>query len=198
MSTFPHDEFDDVAPYQQGEAGKHRAPAAPAGAARGGGLKWIGLLAVLALVVGVVSYFVLPTFTDDTPEAGDDAEVEESEGEDEGNGDGEDEENGEDGENGGIEFSGTAADVDAPVQILNHEGPSGLEDEVSAQLEEMEYNVTFIDEWTYGDVETPTIYHPSGAQDHAEDLAENLGVDNVVEDDNWSFVALVVGPEFAE
>ena len=156
---------------------------------------------MLALLVGLASYFVLPALQDDSPEAADDAETAEQDGEGDDTGEGEEGGNGDEEDEDGEQedrFSGTAADAEAPVQVLNHEGPDGLEDEVSAQLEDMEYNVTFVTEWIYGDVETPTIYYPAGDEDHAQDLAQNLGVDNVEEDNNWSSVALVVGPEFAE
>lgn len=206
MSKFPHDEFDDVPPYQQGEAGRHRAPAAAGSSRGGGGLKWIGLLAVLALLVGVVSYFVLPTLRDDAPQAG-------GGDQEQGEGDQEDTENGEDGDGGeddaaqedeeGAEQEGrqptsSAADTESPVQILNHDGPDGLEEELGEQLEELDYNVTYTAEWTYDDVDTPVIYFPAGAEDHAQDLAQNLGIDQVEESAAWSSVAVVVGPDFAE
>ncbi|GAB3190792.1 LytR C-terminal domain-containing protein [Nesterenkonia suensis] len=199
MSKFPHDEFDDVPPYQQGEAGKHRAPAEPAGSSRsGGGLKWIGLLAVVALLVGVVSYFVLPTLREDSPEATDEQEQAETAGEGEDavgeDGAGEDEEDA--GQTGGP--SDPAADTESPVQILNHGGPDGLEEELAGQLRELDYNVTYVAEWTYDDVETPVIYYPAGAQEHAQDLAENLGIERVEESAAWTNVAVVVGPDFAE
>ncbi|GAA3058984.1 MULTISPECIES: LytR C-terminal domain-containing protein [Actinomycetes] len=193
MSKFPHDEFDDVPPYQQGEAGKHRAPAEASTGSRGGGLKWIGLLAVLALAVGVVSYFVLPTLRDGDTEASDqDQAQEESDGEDEGSEDGA----AEDGEEGAEEEpTGTAADTEAAVQVLGYEG---AESEAAATLEEMGYNVTYVAEWTYDDVETPVVFYPAGSEEHAEDVGQNLGIERVEENSAWSSVAVVVDGDFAE
>ncbi|GAA1182960.1 LytR C-terminal domain-containing protein [Nesterenkonia xinjiangensis] len=200
MSKFPHDEFDDVPPYQQGEAGKHRAPTAAAGSSRGGGgLKWIGLFAVLALLVGVASYFVLPTLREDSPEAGT-GDQEQGEAPEDGEENGEDgaEDGEEDTEQGGGQPTEAAADTESPVQILNYGGPAGLEDDIAEQLTELDYNVTYAAEWTYDDVDTPVIYYPPNAEAHAQDLAENLGIEQVEESGAWSSVAVVVGPDFAE
>lgn len=194
MSKFPHDEFDDVPPYQQSEAGKHRAPAqASGGRRRGGGLKWIGLLAVLALVVGVVSYFVLPTLRDGGTDAADQEPAQE---ETEGEGGGEDEA-AEDGEEEAEEepATGTAADTEAAVQVLGYEGAEG---EAASQLEEMGYNVTYVAEWTYDDVETPVVFYPAGSEEHAQDVGQNLGIERVEENSAWSSVAVVVDGDFAD
>lgn len=210
MSQYPNDEFDDVPPYQSGEAGKHRAPAAAGTGGSGrGGLKWVGLLAVVALVVGAFSWLVLPNLRDSEPEAADDTEdaAEEQadeEGDAEGEGDGDAEEGGEDEgaaehEDDGDVQENVAADPSAPVQVFNHQGPQGQEETLQEELETMGYNVTHVDEWAWNEVGTPVIYYPAGAEAHAQDLGENLGIDNLVEDGaNWSNVAVVVGPEYSE
>lgn len=86
MTQFPHDEFDNVPPYQSDEIGKHRTPGAAAAAgsgAGGAGLKWIGLLAALVLVVGAFAYWIMPMLTgdDDQPTAEEGTEQEQAEGE---------------------------------------------------------------------------------------------------------------------
>lgn len=212
MSQYPHDEFDDVPPYRSGEAGKHRALTAPPAEQEpgkgGSGLKWIAILAVAALLVGGFMYFVLPTLRDSGPEAtdGDNGEVAENDGEvagdDEGEedtGDGEqaDGEEPAEGEEGGDVPQ--AADTEALVQVFNYDGPAGLENELQGELEEMGYNVGIVEEWQWSDIETPVIYYPPAYEAHAQDLAQNLGIDNVVEDGgSWSNVAVVVGPEYAD
>lgn len=207
MSQYPHDEFDDVPPYQSGEAGKHRAPAAAAiGGGGRGGLKWIALLTVVALAVGIFSWLVLPTLRDSEPEAGDQEEnaeeqAEDGDGEDEEEGDGEDEDTGDD--DGDTEegdaTEDVAADSSAPVQVFSYQGEAGQEQTLQEELETMGYNVTHVDEWGWGDIETPVIYYPASAEEHAQDVAENLGIETLIEDGgNWSYVAVVVGPEYAE
>ncbi|WP_010524482.1 LytR C-terminal domain-containing protein [Nesterenkonia sp. F] len=198
----PQDQFDEVPPYEDGRIGKHRA-AAPAPERRGGGaLRWVTLLAVFALLVGAFSYFVVPRLPEDwVPFAGDDAAEQEAEpsGEASGAADDESGEGSSDGEEA-AEETPTAADAEAPVQIIDAGLPEGGLDDVEAQLAEMQYNVTNTAEWQddWGEVQTPVIYYPSGQQEHAQDLAETFGVETVEENDNWSFVALVVGDEQAE
>lgn len=205
MSQNPHDEFDDVPPYQSGEAGKHRAPVAAASGGGRGGLKWIALLAVVALAVGALSWLVLPTLRDSEPEASDEtdeaAEEQADGGEDEGGEEGDGEDSGED-QNGGDEGTegddapeDVAADTSAPVQVFSYQGP-GQEQVLQDELETMGYNVTFVDEWGWGDIETPVVYYPAAAEEHAQDVAQNLGIETLIEDGaNWSYVAVVVGPD---
>lgn len=214
MSQYPHDEFDDVPPYQSGEAGKHRAPAsAGTGSGGRGGLKWIALLAVVALAVGAFSWLVLPNLRDSEPEAADgteeaaeeQAEGDEDAGDPEGEGDagdeggeGEDSEEDEADEDEDTQEE-VAADPSAPVQVFNYQGPAGQEQTLQEELQGMGYNVTHVDAWAWSEIETPVIYYPAGAEEHAQDLGQNLGIDNLVEDGaNWNNVAVVVGPEYSE
>lgn len=202
----PQDQFDEVPPYADGRIGKHRA-AAPAAEQRRGGaaLRWVTLLAVFALLVGAFSYFVLPRLPEDwVPFAGDDGAEQQAEpaGEATGAADGESGEGSSDGasEEDAAEETPTAADTEAPVQIIDAGLPEGGLDDVEAQLAEMHYNVTSTASWEdgWGEVETPVIYYPSGRQEHAQDLAESFGVETVEENSSWSYVALVVGEEQAE
>ncbi|GAA3288501.1 LytR C-terminal domain-containing protein [Nesterenkonia halobia] len=203
----PQDQFDEVPPYADGRIGKHRAAAPGTEQRRGGAaLRWVTLLAVFALLVGAFSYFVLPRLPDDwVPFAGDDAAEQQAEpaGEASGAADGESGEGSSDGEGsdeGAAEETPTAADTETPVQIIDAGLPEGGLDDVEARLAEMQYNVTSTASWedSWGEVETPVIYYPSGQQEHAQDLAEAYGVETVEENTSWSVVALVVGEEQAE
>lgn len=210
MSQHQHDEFDDVPPYQSGEAGKHRAPAAAVTGTGGrGGLKWIVLLAVVALAVGALSWLVLPNLgdsepeaTDETDEAAEDAAEDDEGAEEDEDGDaeeGQDEGGGDEGTDDEDDAAeDVAADPSAPVQVFSYQGP-GQEQALQDELETMGYNVTHVDEWGWGDIETPVVYYPAAAEEHAQDVAENLGIETLVEDGgNWSYVAVVVGPEYTE
>ncbi|GAB3184357.1 hypothetical protein GCM10027060_21200 [Nesterenkonia halophila] len=208
----PQDQFDEVPPYADGRIGKHRAAAPGAEQRRGGAaLRWVTLLAAFALLVGAFSYFVLPRLPEGwVPIAGDDAAEQQAEpageasgaadGESSGGESGEGSSGGEGSEEGSAEETPTAADTETPVQIIDAGLPEGGLDDVEAQLAEMQYNVTSTASWedSWGEVETPVIYYPSGQQEHAQDLAEAYGVETVEENTSWSHVALVVGDEQAE
>ena len=210
MSQHPHDEFDDVPPYQSGEAGKHRAPGASgAGTGRSGGMKWIALLAAVVLVVGLFSWLVFgDDDADTTADGGDGAVTEEQEEPAEGEGeegaaeDGEDagEEDGANGEGEGQNGEEGAAEVDmeTPVQVYNYNGPEGTAANAQSQIEEQGYNVTALNNWdpSWGDQATPAIYYPSGQEEFAQQLASDMGVDAVQQSDSFSTVAVVVGAEY--
>ncbi|GEM_PF-5343176 len=226
MSQHPHDEFDDVPPYQSGEAGKHRAPGASGGGAgRSGGLKWIGLLAAVVLVVGLFSLLVLGDDDDTETTAGDQGAAEEQEDADQDDGDdaegdaaqdedGQDEaaqgEEGQDeaaqGEEGqddaaqGEEGQGeeeTEVDMETPVQVFNHQGPEGTAASAESQLEEQGYNVTALNNWEWDAQTTPVIYHSAEDAEFAQQLASDMGIDNLQESDQFTTVAVVVGEEYA-
>ncbi|MDO5493411.1 MAG: LytR C-terminal domain-containing protein [Nesterenkonia sp.] len=214
MTKHPHDEFDDVAPYPPGRAGAHRAPTEAPGAKRTG-LPWIIMLAVIALAVGVVSYFVLPQVGDgdDDPAAGEDTA--ETEHEQDAAEDGDEAEDGdaateeEDGESPSPEESpsptdeddddgDTASDGESPVQVLNYQTSAEAAQNAQSQLEEAGYNVTNVTEWTYAATDAPVVFHPSGQGELAQEIASNLGIDGVVEDDRWSSIAVVVDEGFVD
>ena len=200
MSQHPHDEFDDVPPYQTGEAGKHRAPgAAGTGGAGGSGLRWIALLAGFVLLVGAFAYFIVPTFSDsdaDTTAEEQDAAVTE----------GDDAEDGaaEEGESAEPEEPAEpqpASDTETPVQVANYQGVEGGETAMSAELEELDYNVVWNGSWNFEErAETPAVVYPAGSgeaeQALAEELAQSFGVDTVEEHDQASFVTLIIGSEY--
>lgn len=205
MSQYPHDEFDDVPPYQSGEAGKHRAPGASGGGAgRSGGLKWIVLMAGVVLVVGLFSWLFFGDDEDaDTTADGEDAVTEEQDEPAEGDEDAEGEEGAEgdggaeggEGENG----EGTAdIDMETPVQIYNYNGPEGTAANAQSQIEELGFNVTALNNWdtTWGEQSTPVIYYPEGEEDFAQQLASEMGIETVQQSDSFSAVAVVVGEEY--
>ncbi|GGE73854.1 LytR C-terminal domain-containing protein [Nesterenkonia cremea] len=217
MSQHPHDEFDDVPPYQSGEAGKHRAPGAAAGgaAAGGGGLKWIGLLAAVVLVVGLFSWLVFGDDDDTETTAGDQGAAEEQGDADQDDGDdaegdaaqdedGQDEaaqgEEGQDDAAQGEEGQGeeeTEVDMETPVQVFNHQGPEGTAASAESQLEEQGYNVTALNNWEWDAQTTPVIYHSAEDAEFAQQLASDMGIDNLQESDQFTTVAVVVGEEYA-
>lgn len=223
MSQYPKDSFDDVEAYAPGEAGKHRAMSARgAGARRRGGLKWIGLLAVFALLVGAFGYFVYPRLIDEdtAPASGEESA---QEGEDNGSaGSGEDaeseapsengssEEDPEDPESNGPEDDdeeseepSPASDTTTPVQVANYQGPQGSATDMGGELQGLDYNVVWEGPWGFGGLaSTPIVLYPAGASDAeqaiAQELAENLDVGAVEEHPQVTYVTYVVGPDGSE
>ena len=224
MSQYPKDAFDDIEPYAPGEAGKHRAMSARgAGARRRGGLKWIGLLALFALLVGAFGYFVYPRLMEEDATTASDGESAQQgqEGEQEdpdgsgseggagGSGDDEDgsseagsedsESNGSDDDEEDSDEPSQASDTTTPVQVANYQGPQGSATDMGSQLQGLDYNVVWEGPWGFGDLASaPVVLYPAGAsQDEqaiAQELAENLGVDTVQEHPQVTYVTYVVGP----
>ncbi|MCH8560696.1 MULTISPECIES: LytR C-terminal domain-containing protein [unclassified Nesterenkonia] len=205
MSQHPHDEFDDVPPYQTGEAGKHRAPgAAGTGGAGGSGLRWIGLLAGFVLLVGAFAYFIVPMLSDSDPDStAEDQDAAVSESED----DAEDDAEADDGAEGDADQTEEpagpqpASDTETPVQVANYQGAEGGATAMGAELEELDYNVVWQGDWGFEErAETPAVVYPAGSGDAeqaiAEELAESFGVDTVEVHDQASFVTLIIGDEY--
>lgn len=200
MSQHPHDEFDDVPPYQAGEAGKHRAPGASGtGGAGGSGLRWIGLLAGFVLLVGAFAYFIVPMLSDSdadtTAEEQDAAVTEEDAAED---GAAEEGETSEAEEPAGPQ---PASDTETPVQVANYQGVEGGETAMSAELGELDYNVVWNGSWNFEErAETPAVVYPAGSgeaeQALAEELAESFGAETVESHDQASYVTLIIGDEY--
>lgn len=198
MSQHPHDEFDDVPPYQTGEAGKHRAPgAAGTGGAGGSGLRWIGLLAGFVLLVGAFAYFIVPTFSDSDPETtAEEQDAAETESETEAEAEG-----GDEAETEQPAVPQPASDTETPVQVANYQGAEGSDAAMSAELEELDYNVVWNGSWNFEErAETPAVVYPAGSgeaeQALAEELAEGFGIETVEPHDQASFVTLIIGDEY--
>lgn len=206
MSQFPHDEFDDVAPYQSDEVGKHRAPAEPVAArAPGGGLKWIGLLVVAVLLVGAVAWFVTRG-DDEDPLAEDDNGEEIAEEQPEGDGEGEGD-NGEEGTDGEGNGDGEATDddgqdplaADFEVRAVNAGAPDGSAGQLTAELEELGVTTGQSIDWdsAWGNPNTPqVVYTDSEQEEFAQALANELGIDNVNQSDSWQTIVVIIGSEY--
>ncbi|GAB3850179.1 LytR C-terminal domain-containing protein [Nesterenkonia populi] len=220
MSHFPHDEFDDVAPYSSGEAGKHRSsgayaaggPAAAGGSS--GAMKWIGILAALAIVAVAAVYLILPLLSsDDDPEAGqageDEAVEEEQDTEDEGeeaDAEGEDGENGEgaEDEGGGDEDAAQededGVDMSTPVRIANAGAPDWSASDVDYRLTQEGFNTTGRLDWdsSWGQVGTPVVFYPTEDEaEFAQEVAQAMGFENTSHNPAWETAVIVVGPEYS-
>ncbi|WP_218222152.1 LytR C-terminal domain-containing protein [Nesterenkonia sp. Act20] len=210
MSQHPHDEFDDVPPYQTGEAGKHRSPgAAGTGAAGGSGFRWIALLAGFVLLVGAFAYFIVPMLTnaDSESETGEPEETvtESGEASAEEGAEGEDAEGSADGEGaaegGEAEGPQPATDTETPVQVANYQGISGGATAMGAELEGLDYNVVWEGNWNFEErADTPAVVYPAGAGEaeiaQAESLAENFDTAAPEEHPDVSYVTLIIGSEY--
>lgn len=221
MTQYPHDEFDDVSPYKADEVGKHRAPGAAASSGgAGGGLKWIGLLAVLVLVIGAIAWVTTqflgdeeqPTADSEDDQAAeeteaDDAEAEEApeeNGEQNGNGEEEadDEGTGDNGEEATQEDEAEDdVDMDYSVVVYNFDGTSGVAGSVREQLDDAGFNVVSQDNWNQGwttcGESAPVVVHPPAEEQLAEMIAEELGAATCASE-GWTdsqTIAVAVGAE---
>lgn len=189
MTQFPHDEFDDVPPYSADEVGKHRAQGAAAGAtARAGGLKWIALLAIFALLVGLGSWLFSQFESDDAePTADDQATTEEEPGaeadgaaEAGAEGDGQGEGSTEEGAGDAADGEGEGSAEEGAGDAADGEGEAGTDDESDAT-----------DEATEDDVDTDfpiVVYNfdgTEGAAGAARSQLEGAGF-TVVDQQNWT------------
>ena len=82
--------------------------------------------------------------------------------------------------------------------MLNYQTSAEAAQNAQSQLEEAGYNVTNVTEWTYAATDAPVVFHPSGQGELAQEIASNLGIDSVVEDDRWSSIAVVVDEGFVD
>ncbi|WP_157983818.1 LytR C-terminal domain-containing protein [Nesterenkonia muleiensis] len=203
MSQFPHDDFDEVPPYRQDEVGKHRAPgAAPAGGATGssGVAKWIGLLVVAVLVIVAVGWFVTRDGDDGAPVAEEENGQEEADPDEENGDNGAEGENGEDGENGAEEEPGGGLSDEHPVRAVNAGAPDGSAGQLTSQLQELGLDVGQSLDWNFAEWSTPTtpqvIYPEDEQQELAEAIAAELGIDTVSQNESWSTIVVVIGPEY--
>lgn len=195
MSQFPHDEFDDVAPYRADEIGKHRAAGGAAEKRRRGGLKWIGIFAALALVIGLGAYFYQDILgsddADDEQAAESDAASDAAQDEDGEEGDSESEEASEE----------EALEEEDPVEpfdvvVYNFDFTEGAAANVSDQLQNAGIDVASLENWnnewnTCGET-APLVVYPSDAAEQAQEVADTLGA-ATCENDAWTRIAVAVG-----
>lgn len=212
MTQFPHDEFDDVPPYKADEVGKHRAPGAVASAGgAGGGLKWIGLLAALVLVIGAVAWLLSefngddeePTADPDDEQTAEDAETEQPDGdaeegdEEDGNG----EADGDNGEEDAQEDDAEEVDMDYSIIVYNFDGTEGAAGGVRGQLDGAGFNVVNQDNWNQGwttcGEAAPVVVHPPAEEELAQMIADEIGAATCASE-GWSAsetIAVAVGAE---
>lgn len=202
MSQFPHDEFDDVQPYRQDEVGKHRAPgAAPARGAAGssGVAKWIGLLVVAVIVAVAVGWFITRDDDDEQDPTADEPEngQEEADPDEENGEEGSEDENGD--ENGEEESENGLSDAH-PVRAVNAGAPDGSAGQLTGELEELGLDVGQSIDWNFAEWGTPTtpqvIYPGDEQQELAEAIAAEFGIEMLNQNESWSTIVVIVGPEY--
>lgn len=213
MTQFPHDEFDDVPSYKADEVGKHRAPGAVASASgAGGGLKWIGLLAALVLVIGGVAWMLSGSNGEDetpTAEPSDEQTAEETEqpeddaaAEEDGEAEGNGEDSGDNGEDGTQEDEDEdEVNMDYSVIVYNFDGTEGAAGGVRAQLDGAGFNVVSQDNWNQGwttcGESSPVVVHPPAEEELAQMIADEIGA-ATCPSEGWSsseIIAVAVGAE---
>lgn len=213
MTQFPHDEFDDAPPYKTDEVGKHRAPGAVASTGgAGGGLKWIGLLAALVLVIGAVAWIIsefngdgeTPTADTDDEQTAEETETEQpdddAEAEDGGDEDGNGEAGGDNGEEDAQEDE-DEVNMDYSVIVYNFDGTEGAAGGVRAQLDGAGFNVVSQDNWNQGwttcGETAPVVVHPPAEEELAQMIADEIGA-ATCPSEGWSdseIIAVAVGAE---
>ena len=205
MSKYPRDEFDKV-PETSSRQGVHRERLIPS---RSGGLGLIITVGVLALVLGLAAYFVLPRLGigaddgDTAPASDSSASVESPEpqaSEPEPSAD--------------PTPSATAApsaaptpapsptpsaavDRSQPVVVLNGSGIGGLGAGVSARIAADGWTTAQVANWGGQPLQGSIIYY--GTEDqlpNAQELAQLLGIPTVVQSPEFTLVTVVAGPGF--
>jgi len=215
MTNYPQDEFDQV-PESSERQGVHRSKMA-APKARGLGL--IILASGLALVIGVLSFFVLPLLgaggaaesvaaseptaaattsaaakTDsaapsETAEESSEAPVKETAAEPEGAKSAEPEETGD----------AAAADQAAPVLVLNGTGTAGLGADVSSTVTANGWHVAGVDNWTGSNLASSVIFYNPGQEAKAQELSALLNIGDVRQTGQGEIsdgLTVVIGPGF--
>lgn len=208
MTQHPHDEFDDVPPYRSDEVGKHRAPGSSAagGGGASGGLKWIGVLAAVVLVIGAIAYVVSQFGSDEgepTAEPDDEQTAEESptdEAQAEGEGEAEESADAEATEEA-TEDETPDVDMDYSLIVYNYDGTPGAAGEVRGQLDEAGFNVVSQRNWNPGwttcQEDAPVVVHPPAEEELAAVVAEELDAATCASD-GWTgseVIAVAVGAE---
>ncbi|WP_104162120.1 LytR C-terminal domain-containing protein [Arthrobacter sp. ZGTC212] len=208
MSNYPRDEFDKV-PETSSRQGVHRERLIPS---RSSGLGLIITVGVLALVLGVAAYFVLPRLGigaddgDRAPAADSSASVESPEPQ-----------ASEPGQSTEPTPSATAApsaepaptpsptpspapaavDRSQPVVVLNGSGIGGLGASVSARLGADGWTTAQVANWGGQPLQGSIIFY--GTEDqlpNAQELSQLLGIPTVVQSPDFTLVTVVPGPGF--
>ncbi|MHA7280679.1 LytR C-terminal domain-containing protein [Arthrobacter sp. MDT2-2] len=204
MTEHPRDEFDRV-PEASARQGVHRERLTPAGSS-GLGLKIA--VGVLALLVGLGAYFILPGLglagggstsvsatgqstasgpaSDASPAGNDDASTDATE-EPSSNSSASDEDADEDG-----------SDRAQTVNVLNGTGAPGLASVAAGRLASAGWTSALPGNWAGAPVDASVVFYNGEAQRAgAEALAEDLGITNLVDSAEVSpDISVVLGPEF--
>ncbi|MDN3481787.1 LytR C-terminal domain-containing protein [Arthrobacter sp. APC 3897] len=206
MSNYPRDEFDKV-PETSSRQGVHRERLIPS---RSSGLGLIITVGILALVLGVAAYFVLPRLgigADDggrAPAADSSATVQSPEPQASESGKGADP-SASPAAASSAEPTPTptptptqdAADRSQPVVVLNGSGVGGLGSSVSDRLGADGWITAQVANWGGQPLQESIIYY--GAEDqlpNAQELSQLLGIPAVVQSPEFTLVTVVAGPGF--
>ena len=200
MSQYPRDEFDKV-PETSTRQGVHRERLIPA---RSSGVGLIITVGVLALLVGLAAYFVLPRLgigdnsTAGSPEVSESASpTPEAEAE----------------PSPSPSASPTQtpvptptpeptpeaveADRTQPVVVLNASGVSGLGAGISARIGADGWTTAQVANWGGAPLQTSVIFYNGEAQRaNAEELSALLGIPTITQSPEFAQVTVVAGPGF--
>ena len=204
MSQYPRDEFDKV-PETSTRQGVHRERLIPA---RSSGIGLIITVGVLALLVGLAAYFVLPRLGigegNASPAASETPAAESSESP----------------ADAPSESpaptptpssspsetpeptpeptpSAPVADKAQPVVVLNASGISGLGAGISARIGADGWTTAQVGNWAGTPLQTSVIFYNGEAQlANAEELSALLGIPTLSESPEFSYVTVVAGPGF--
>ncbi|MCC3276681.1 MULTISPECIES: LytR C-terminal domain-containing protein [unclassified Arthrobacter] len=204
MSQYPRDEFDKV-PETSARQGVHRERLIPT---RSSGLGLLITVGVLALMIGLAAYFVLPRLgigagnpgpsaeaqSTATPAPSASSEPAEAEPED------------------SAEPTPAASDTAEPVPepapepavdrtqpvvVLNASGVSGLGANVSGRVSGAGWAVGTVGNWTGAPQQVTAVYYGNPAQAvNAQQLGADLGIPTVVESPGFTNVTVVLAPGF--
>ncbi|WP_285728052.1 LytR C-terminal domain-containing protein [Psychromicrobium xiongbiense] len=197
MSTYPRDEFDNI-PESSSRQGVHRTAGAPAGR----GLGPLIAFAVVALVIGLAAFLILPklfTTPSPTPVANSAAQHSSSSPASTST-------QAPSTSSAPAPASSTApaapttqapvADKKIPVGVFNASGVTGLANKVSTQLKSLGWTVSQAGNWSGAAQSTSAVYYQSAAQQAtAEAVAKDLGIAKVVQATDAALPLMVVlGP----
>ncbi|MFZ3417731.1 LytR C-terminal domain-containing protein [Arthrobacter sp. 3Tela_A] len=199
MSQYPRDEFDKV-PETSTRQGVHRERLIPA---RSNGVGLIITVGVLALLVGLAAYFVLPRLgigddssaspaVSESSTPAPEAETEQSPS---------------------PSASPTPSETPAPtpeptpeaveadrtqpVVVLNASGVSGLGAGISARIGADGWTTAQVANWAGAPLQTSIIFYNGEAQRaNAEELSALLGIPTITESPEFAQVTVVAGPGF--
>ena len=199
MSQYPRDEFDKV-PETSTRQGVHRERLIPA---RSSGIGLIITVGVLALLVGLAAYFVLPRLGIGAGSSASPAVSESSEPA------------AEPSQSPSPSASPTpsaaptptptpeptpeapAADRTQPVVVLNASGVSGLGAGISTRIGADGWTTAQVGNWAGMPMQTSAIFFNGEAQRaNAEELGKLLGIATITESPEFSLVTVVAGPGF--